>query len=127
MTKKKKFKLETRWDKDVVPANEARRRGLLIDISAVGEATTERRGSNLGLIIDRSGSMGVHNMEAAKDAAIGVVENLGKEDHLTVVDYDTQISVLVNGITMTDEGKSRAIAAHDARRNARYGGEGRSA
>ncbi len=110
--KKTKLKLEARWDKNVVPANEPRKRGLLIELTGTAdEKLVERRGINLALSIDRSGSMGTRNMEAAKKAAIGVVSSLTEMDVLSVVDFDTTVTVLVDGLAMTPDGRATAIDA----------------
>ena len=110
--KKTKLKLKARWDKNVVPAGEPRKRGLLIELTGTADQkVVERRGMNIALSIDRSGSMGTRNMEAAKEAAIGVVTSLTEMDFLSVVDFDTDVSVLVNGAPMTPSGKASAVAA----------------
>lgn len=104
--------LDTTWDKNVVPEQTTRQRGLMIELkSPESEQDVERRGVNLALVIDRSGSMGTRNMDAAKVAAAGVVENLGDVDVLSIVDFDTKITVLLDGTAMTPAGKAEAIAA----------------
>ena len=110
--KKAKLKLKVRWDKNVVPANEPRKRGLLIELTGTAdEKVVERRAMNIALAIDRSGSMGNRNMEAAKEAAIGVVSSLTEMDVLSVVDFDTEVTTLVDGSAMTPKGKAMAIDA----------------
>ena len=110
--KKAKLKLKVRWDKNVVPANEPRKRGLLIELTGTAdEKVVERRAMNIALAIDRSGSMGNRNMEAAKEAAIGVVSSLTEMDVLSVVDFDTEVTTLVEGSAMTPKGKAMAINA----------------
>lgn len=50
---------------------------------------------NLGLVIDRSGSMnGVHKMSYAKEAAINIVNKLRPTDRMAVVDYDDVVTLL---------------------------------
>ena len=108
------IKVETRWDKAVVPADTPRQRGLLVDILGIREQQqTERRPVNLALVIDRSGSMGHGKIEAAKQAARGVVDRLGDEDVLSVVDFDDEISTLLSGIRLKKDGKAEAIRAID--------------
>jgi len=108
--KKINMLLEAIWDKAVVPAGRPRKRGLLIELTGRTKQSKkkESQGVNLALVIDRSGSMGTHNMEAAKEAATGVVESLGENDVLSVVDFDTEISVLAKGLIMTASGKRKA-------------------
>ena len=111
MSDKTEIRVTSSWDKDVVPANEPRKRGLLVDIRGIGEKHTERHAVNLSLVIDRSGSMGRGKIEAAMEAAKGVVERLGDEDVLSVVDFDSEISTLIAGVRMDEAGKDEAIAA----------------
>ena len=108
---KKQITLDASWDKNVVPAGQRRKRGLLIELTGKAKKSQSKKdqGINLALVIDRSGSMATRNMEAAKAAAIGVVNNLGENDVLSVVDFDTQISVLAKGLSMTASGKREAI------------------
>ena len=108
--KKSKMLLEATWDKSVVPAGRPRKRGLLIELIGHAKEAKQKNadGVNLALVIDRSGSMATRNMEAAKDAAIGVVKSLGEHDVLSIIDFDTQISVLVKGLKMTSSGKREA-------------------
>ncbi len=55
----------------------------------------ERPPINLGLVLDRSGSMSeVGKMEYLKRAASMAVDQLDQEDRLSIVEYDDQISVL---------------------------------
>lgn len=104
--------LEATWDKDVVPAKRSRQRGLMIELtSAAAEQAATRHGVNLALVIDRSGSMGTDNMEAAKAAAIGVVEHLGEKDVLSIVDFDDRVTTLVESAQMTPLTRAEAIAA----------------
>jgi Ca-activated chloride channel family protein len=106
----KKIEVTASWDKNVVPANQPKKRGLLVDISGIGKKHYERHAVNLSLVIDRSGSMGGGRLEAAIQAATGVIERLEAGDVLSVVDFDDQISTLVKGLKMTEAGKEEAIA-----------------
>ncbi|MBL7754320.1 MAG: VWA domain-containing protein [Chitinophagaceae bacterium] len=49
---------------------------------------------NLSLVIDRSGSMAGDKMRNAREAAKHVVDQMGPEDYLSIVIYDSQIDVL---------------------------------
>ena len=72
MIKEKKINIEMRWDKLVVPVETCSERSLLIELTALGqlkEKNKKRPPVNLALVIDRSGSMEGHYIEAAKIAA----------------------------------------------------------
>ena len=47
MTNKKEIKVEASWDKAVVPAGVAKKRGLMLDVVGIGEKISERRPINL--------------------------------------------------------------------------------
>src|SRR6185437_13679910 len=59
-------------------------------------------------------SMEGDRLEHAKSAARGIVEKLGAQDHVALVQYDDNAQVVVPSLAMDDEGKSKmehAIAA----------------
>ncbi len=63
---------------------------------------------NLALIIDRSGSMHGRPLEAAKEAAAGVVEMLTSRDLLTVVCFDNRVQTIVHSLSMDRAGRTEA-------------------
>ncbi|MHB2015595.1 MAG: vWA domain-containing protein [Candidatus Xenobia bacterium] len=65
----------------------------------------------LGILIDRSASMGGPNIEAARDAAIQVVQAADEHVLLMVVAFDDQVEVLVQPMTCTAGNKKVAIQA----------------
>lgn len=68
------------------------------------EPAGKRAPVNLGLVIDRSGSMGSEGkLEKAKEAAIMVIRRLDREDIVSVVLYDSQIQVLVPATKVRDK------------------------
>ncbi|MBT4496596.1 MAG: VWA domain-containing protein, partial [Gemmatimonadetes bacterium] len=66
------------------------------DVAKVeAQAVQERPQMNIGLVLDRSGSMDASGkMEYAKKAARIVVDRLTPADRLAVVEYDNQVTVL---------------------------------
>ena len=111
MTREVKPGIEAHWDKNVCPANEKSTRGLLVEMTVPSNQKEERRPINLSLVIDRSGSMSGQNIEAAKEAAMGVVNRLGDKDMLSVVAFDDQILTLISGTRMSKHGKDEAREA----------------
>jgi len=94
------IRLKARWDHNELPTGEANQRGLLLEIETdkpIEKEKKKRPALNLAIVIDRSGSMNRGRLEAAKEAAIGIVNRLSWHDHLSVVVYDDEVSVLVDG------------------------------
>ena len=56
---------------------------------------TERSPVNVAIVLDKSGSMSGDKIKRAKDAAKQAVNRLNHEDIISIVTYDTTISVLV--------------------------------
>jgi uncharacterized protein YegL len=71
--------------------------------------TAQRLPLNIGLVIDRSGSMGTIPMNHAKVAAVQVVEKLQADDYCTVVIFDTQVDVLADVMPMNAANKQLLI------------------
>jgi Ca-activated chloride channel family protein len=69
----------------------------------------QRQPLNLALVIDRSGSMHGQPIQAAKQAAAGVVEMLGKEDLLTVICFDSRVDTIVQSPAMDEAGRAEAL------------------
>ena len=103
--------IRARWDQSCVPTGSQAQRGLLIEIEAAKPKQakeTERPPVNVALVIDRSGSMRGAPIRAAIDAAVGIAEQLRDEDRLSVICYDSNVDVLVDGARMTARGRKRA-------------------
>src|SRR5262245_45404044 len=60
------------------------------------DALVQRPPLNLGLVLDRSGSMGAHNkIEFARDAAVFAVQELLPSDRVSVTIFDNEIQTLI--------------------------------
>lgn len=57
---------------------------------------------NVALVIDRSGSMAGYKIEQAKQAALAALERMGPDDIVSVVAYDTTVTVLVPATKVSD-------------------------
>jgi Ca-activated chloride channel family protein len=71
--------------------------------SNVDLSTFKRRPLNAAIVIDHSGSMGTDKMEAAKAAALKLVDLLNEDDLLTVVMFDDRSQVLIGPAPVVDK------------------------
>lgn len=91
-------------------------RGSTEQVHAAFEITTltvndsQRPPLNLALVIDRSGSMS-GRIQHAQAAAIGIVDRLGAQDRVSLVQYDDSANVLVPSIATDAAGKERLRTA----------------
>ncbi len=85
-------------DKPVIMKNEVQTVYALIDfdvISSLAEKNEKRPDLNIGLVIDRSGSMqSKGKLTYAKSAAKTLVDQLLPSDQISIVEYDDRISVV---------------------------------
>lgn len=69
---------------------------IIVRITAPeAETNLERPTLNIGLVIDRSGSMWGEKIEYARQAACYAVEQLLPTDRVSVISYDTQVQTLI--------------------------------
>lgn len=93
---------------------------VLVRIVAPSQPTdtvaSPRAPLDLALVIDRSGSMSGHPLEAARESAIRIVNGLRADDRVSVVAFDSHIEVVQPLTTVTDrEDLIRRIKGIDAR------------
>jgi Ca-activated chloride channel family protein len=67
------------------------------------ESRGERPQLNLGLVIDRSGSMSGAKLRAARQAAIYAVEQLLPQDRISVTVFDNTVQTIVPSTLATDK------------------------
>jgi Ca-activated chloride channel family protein len=109
-----RFDIET--DRPLV-RKESDTRYVLARIVAPEGKPRQRPPVNLGLVLDRSGSMSGEKIRLAKEAAASALRRLEPRDHLAVVFYDDRIDVVAASTASSDavEGAIRAIRDVDAR------------
>ncbi|NJL13232.1 MAG: VWA domain-containing protein [Microscillaceae bacterium] len=76
----------------------------------------ERIPLNVSLVIDRSGSMEGDKLKFAKKALDFVIDNLQKEDYLSIVQYDNEVDVVSASAAVTQKAKLHALVAQIANR-----------
>lgn len=68
----------------------------------------ERQPVNVCIVIDKSGSMQGTKIKQARKAALQALDRLGKNDIISVVTYDTSVSVVVPATKATDKAELRS-------------------
>lgn len=81
------------------------------------EDKAERPVLNVALVLDQSGSMSGEKIARAKEAATLAVSKLNKNDIVSIITYDSRVSVLVPATRVTDKG-----ALYEAIQNIRANG-----
>src|SRR4051812_31450982 len=71
-----------------------------------GDAT-QRPPLDLAFVIDPSGSMDDGRLDHAKSAARGILDRLGAQDHVALIQYDHAAQVVVASIATDREGKAK--------------------
>jgi Ca-activated chloride channel family protein len=87
------LRLMVETDRPLV-ARDSMTRYLLATIVAPEGAPRTRASVNLGLVLDRSGSMSGEKIRLARDAAVAALRRLGPGDSFSVVVYDQDIDVI---------------------------------
>jgi len=77
---------------------------LYVDLKAAAiKKDIERVPLNIALVIDRSGSMAGDKLNYVKKATDFVIDNLSKEDRLSIVQYDNQVDVVSASQAVTNK------------------------
>lgn len=89
-------RLHVDLDRAVLPAGSTERAVVKIGLDCVKLPPRAGRSPvNLSLVIDRSGSMGGDKIAKAREAALELVRQLGPDDIISIVAYDSEVQVLV--------------------------------
>jgi Ca-activated chloride channel family protein len=103
-----RFEVET--DRPLI-ASDSVTRYVLATIVAPEGAARERPPVNLGLVLDRSGSMGGDKIRLARDAAVAAIRRLDSRDRFCVVAYDDVVEVVVPSTAASARAVADAVRA----------------
>lgn len=105
------MQLSLRTDRQLIRAGARSTRYLMISVSApVTPPRTERPSVNVGLVLDRSGSMdGERKFTLARDAVEQSLRLLRESDSFSLVVYDGEVDVLMPVSLATPEAKRIAL------------------
>jgi Ca-activated chloride channel family protein len=91
-------------DHEIIATQKDQQLNLLIKLTAPqGQKEQKRRPLNLGVVIDRSGSMQGEKLEYAKQAVKLLVSHLAENDLLSIVLFDTEVETLLEPSAVKDK------------------------
>ena len=96
-------KLDVRLVNPVMMAGEKTKNYLRIALTGFElESAEDRPPVNVALVLDHSGSMGGEKLARAKEAAMTAIDRLSDDDIVSIVLYDSNVTVLVPATKATD-------------------------
>jgi len=95
--------LHVQADRSLIRSTARSRRYLRVEI--VAPRHPSRVPVNLGLVLDRSGSMSGEKLDLAREGAIRAIQSLRAEDRLSVIVYDEHVNVLIRSGAADDATK----------------------
>ncbi|MEN8251383.1 MAG: VWA domain-containing protein [Bacteroidota bacterium] len=102
----KKFKFKIKSDMDVIPKSKEETRIVRVCVTAPGISDDFERGSiNLGLVIDRSGSMNGEKIRNVVKAAKLIVDQLNSNDTVSIISYNEVVHPHFEAIPCTEANK----------------------
>lgn len=103
--------LESKVSHPYVPAGRAQDVFVQVDLQGKASETKTRLPLNVGLVIDRSGSMAGRKLAHAKAAARRLVSSMRDGDRITIVTYGSDVSVLVPSRVLNDGSRREVLGA----------------
>ncbi len=99
-------------DHEIIAAQKESQLNLLIRLTAQQGTTAQRRPLNLGVVIDRSGSMQGDKLAYARQAVKLLVSHLAENDLLSIVVFDTDVETLLEPTVVKDKDSIKNAVDH---------------
>ena len=100
----KQLRLEVSLDKPTLLAGKKQTTFIKVGLTGFKKDNNEKRTPvNVAIVLDKSGSMQGQKIDKAKEAAIAAIERLNKNDIVSVVAYDSTVTVVVPATKLTDK------------------------
>ncbi len=103
--------LKSKVSHPYIPAGRAQDVFIQIDIHGKKGKTKTRLPLNVGLVIDRSGSMSGRKLTHAKAAARQLVSSMHDGDRIAIITYGSDVSVLVPSRRLDDSSRREILGA----------------
>ncbi|MCX4027026.1 VWA domain-containing protein [Endozoicomonas sp. SM1973] len=89
----------------VLEADKAQKAFVKISLTGIkqNKDIAKRTPTNIAIVLDKSGSMQGNKIRHAREAAIMAINQLGRDDIVSVVTYDTTVSVVVPATKVTNK------------------------
>lgn len=97
-------RLEVSLDKPTLLANKKQSAFAKIGLTGFKLETKDKRAPvNVAIVLDKSGSMQGEKISKAKDAAIAAIGRLGSDDIVSIVAYDSTVTLIVPATKLSDK------------------------
>ena len=98
--------INAQLDVDVVSVEQEDKVTVMLDLAAPQAAEDTQRPPHAAIVVlDRSGSMSGHRLEAAKQALIALIGRLADSDHFGLVTFDNEAQLVVAADTLSSLGR----------------------
>ena len=97
------MKMSHQFDYRILPTNEAGETNFLVHLQAPESPNFKRKPLNLGIVIDRSGSMNGRKLDQTREAIKQLIQQLGPKDRISLVTFHSKVETIFTPRFVTDK------------------------